>query len=621
MMMKEVKRDMIMAVVSLILIVVGVSLEVTMPELNKWAFIGIYGLAFLIGGFAKAKEGVLKTIENKALNVEILMIMAAIGALILGDYKEGAILIFIFAVSGVLEEYATLKSEKALTELLTLAPDVAIVVDGHEEIEVLVKDLEIGNIVMVKVGEQIPVDGIIVEGSTSIDESMITGEFVPVDKLKGANVYAGTINQSSMILVEVTKDAAETVVNKIVSFVQDAQDNKTKQESFLERFEKWYVYIVIVLAALLMMVPLLSHLGLSVWDWQTAFERGIIVLVVGSPCALVASITPAVLASLSNGARQGILIKGGPALERMKDIDTVVFDKTGTITEGTPHVEGYVTYGVSDEIFLQALVSIERQSSHPLAQSIYKHFSDVATIDVKTKEIPGMGIEGVIDEHTWLVGRFEIEMCSQCQGDMKTLTEQGFTLVSVARDGVMVGLVKLKDTIRPNAKHAIDLLHQHNIEVVMLTGDNHRSAANLAHELNIDHFRSECFPEQKVEEIHKLNAQGKHVLMVGDGINDAPALASADIGVAMGSGTDVSLETADMVFMNDNLENIIKTKKLSRRLRNIVLQNVIFSISVIVFLLIFNIFGLVMITLGVIAHEGSTILVILNSLRLLYFKK
>lgn len=620
-MMKEVKRDMIMAVVSLILIVVGVSLEVTMPELNKWAFIGIYGLAFLIGGFAKAKEGVLKTIENKALNVEILMIMAAIGALILGDYKEGAILIFIFAVSGVLEEYATLKSEKALTELLTLAPDVAIVVDGHEEIEVLVKDLEIGNIVMVKVGEQIPVDGIIVEGSTSIDESMITGEFVPVDKLKGANVYAGTINQSSMILVEVTKDAAETVVNKIVSFVQDAQDNKTKQESFLERFEKWYVYIVIALAALLMMVPLLSHLGLSVWDWQTAFERGIIVLVVGSPCALVASITPAVLASLSNGARQGILIKGGPALERMKDIDTVVFDKTGTITEGTPHVEGYVTYGVSDEIFLQALVSIERQSSHPLAQSIYKHFSDVVTIDVKTKEIPGMGIEGVIDEHTWLVGRFEIEMCSQCQGDMKTLTEQGFTLVSVARDGVMVGLAKLKDTIRPNAKHAIDLLHQHNIEVVMLTGDNHRSAANLAHELNIDHFRSECFPEQKVEEIHKLNAQGKHVLMVGDGINDAPALASADIGVAMGSGTDVSLETADMVFMNDNLENIIKTKKLSRRLRNIVLQNVIFSISVIVFLLIFNIFGLVMITLGVIAHEGSTILVILNSLRLLYFKK
>ncbi|MFA5719562.1 MAG: heavy metal translocating P-type ATPase [Acholeplasmataceae bacterium] len=619
--MKEVRRDIIMAVVSLLLIIIGVTLEMTSPGLNKWVFISIYGLAFLIGGFAKAKEGILKTIENKALNVEILMIMAAIGALILGDYKEGAILIFIFAVSGVLEEYATLKSEKALTELLTLAPDVAIVVDGSEEIEVLVKDLEIGNIVMVKVGEQIPVDGVIVEGSTSIDESMITGEFVPVDKLKGENVYAGTINQSSMILVQVTKDAAETVVNKIVSFVQDAQDNKTKQESFLERFEKWYVYLVIALAGILMLVPLLSHVGLTVWDWQTAFERGIIVLVVGSPCALVASITPAVLASLSNGARQGILIKGGPALERMKDIDTVVFDKTGTITEGTPHVEGYVTYGVSDEVFLQALVSIERQSSHPLAQSIYKHFSNVETTDVKTREIPGMGIEGIIADHTWLIGRFEINMCTQCEVDMKSLTQQGFTLVSVARDGVMVGLVKLKDTIRPNAKHAIDLLHQHNMEVVMLTGDNHQSASNLAKELNIDHFRSECFPEQKVEEIHKLNQQGKHVLMVGDGINDAPALASADIGVSMGSGTDVSLETADMVFMNDNLENIIKTKKLSKRLRNIVLQNVIFSISVIVLLLIFNIFGLVLITLGVVAHEGSTILVILNSLRLLYFKK
>lgn len=620
-MMKEVKRDILMATISLILIIIGFSLELYDDGLNKWIFISIYGLAFLIGGYAKAKEGISKTIENKALNVEVLMILAAIGALILGDYKEGAILIFIFAVSGILEEYATLKSEKALTELLTIAPDKAIVIDDNQEKAVLVKDLEIGNIVMVKVGEQIPVDGVIVEGSTSIDESMITGEFVPVDKLEGSTVYAGTINQSSMILVKVTKDAAETVVNKIVSFVQEAQNNKTKQESFLERFEKWYVYLVILLAVLLMLVPLLANFGLNVWSWQTAFERGIIVLVVGSPCALVASITPAILASLSNGARQGILIKGGPALERMKDIDTVVFDKTGTITEGTPHVEGFLTYGVSKDDFLQALVSLERHSTHPLAQSIYKHFSDVKVLDVKTKEIPGMGIEGVIDTHTWLVGRFEIEMCKQCQTDMKALTEKGFTLVSVARDGVMVGLVKLKDTIRANAKHAIDELHKHDIEVVMLTGDNYHSASNLAEELNIDQFRSECFPEQKVAEIQKLNQQGKHVLMVGDGINDAPALASADIGVAMGSGTDVSLETADMVFMNDNLENIIKTKKLSRRLRNIVLQNVIFSISVIALLLVFNIFGLVLITAGVIAHEGSTILVILNSLRLLYFKK
>ena len=338
---KQVKKDIIMIVISLVLIIVGVILEEVNPELNKWVFISIYGLAFAIGGYKKAKEGITDTISDKALNVEILMILAALGALILGDYKEGAILIFIFGVSGILEEYATLRSEKALTELLHLAPEKAFLVDGDEFREVFVRDLKINDVVAVKVGEEIPIDGIITKGETMINEAMLTGESNLVDKKVGSTVYAGTINQTSMILVKVTKDANETVVNKIVSFVKDAQESKTRQESFLEKFEKWYVYAVILLAIILMLVPLLNNVGLTVWDWKTAFNRGIIVLVVGSPCALVASITPAVLASLSNGARQGILIKGGPAIETMKNIDTVVFDKTGTITKGEPSVQGF----------------------------------------------------------------------------------------------------------------------------------------------------------------------------------------------------------------------------------------------------------------------------------------
>ncbi len=619
--MKQVKKDIIMIVISLVLIIVGVILEEVNPELNKWVFISIYGLAFAIGGYKKAKEGITDTISDKALNVEILMILAALGALILGDYKEGAILIFIFGVSGILEEYATLRSEKALTELLHLAPEKAFLVDGDEFREVFVRDLKINDVVAVKVGEEIPIDGIITKGETMINEAMLTGESNLVDKKVGSTVYAGTINQTSMILVKVTKDANETVVNKIVSFVKDAQESKTRQESFLEKFEKWYVYAVILLAIILMLVPLLNNVGLTVWDWKTAFNRGIIVLVVGSPCALVASITPAVLASLSNGARQGILIKGGPAIETMKNINTVVFDKTGTITKGEPSVQGFRFYNVPEEEFLEAVVSIERNSNHPLARSINNHFYDIKTVEVTTKEIPGMGIEGIISGDTWVVGRFEMDMCKKCSLDMKQLKEDGFMLVTVAKNNFMVGLVLLKDQVRENAKDVIDLLHSNNMEVVMLTGDNHRSASNLASELGIDYFKSECFPLDKVEKVKKLKENGKNVLMIGDGINDAPALAIADIGVAMGSGTDVSLETADMVFMNDNLENIIKVKKLSKRLKNTVLQNVIFSISVIILLLIFNIFGLVMITLGVVAHEGSTILVILNSLRLLYIKR
>lgn len=619
--MKAVKQDIIRVVISLLLIITGILLEHFATEIQNWILIVVYGLAFLIGGYKKAKDGILETIENKALNVEILMILAAIGALILGDYKEGAILIFIFAVAGILEEYATLKSEKTLTELLTLAPDKATIVTDNGEKEVLVKDLKLNDVVMVRVGEGVPVDGVIVKGETSLDESMITGEFRPVDKMVGDEVFAGTINQVGMILVKVTKDASETVVNKIVQFVKDAQESKTKQEGFLERFEKWYVYVVIGLAVILMLIPLLNNFGLNVWDWKTAFQRGIVVLVVGSPCALVASITPAVLASLSNAAKQGILIKGGPTLERIKDVNTVVFDKTGTMTEGKPYVETFTTYGVDEDYFLQNLVSIEKHSAHPLAISITNHFSDIETIELETKEVPGIGVEGMINGERWVVGRFEIEMCKKCRADINEYRNKGYTLVSVAKDDFMVGLVILKDKVRDNAKLVIEHLHENNLEVVMLTGDNYQAAQNLATELGIKHFRAGCLPMGKVTQVENLKAEGRNVLMIGDGINDAPALATADVGVAMGSATDVSLETADMVFMHNDLENVIQVRKLSKRLRNIIIQNVVFSILVIALLLVFNIFGWVMITVGVIAHEGSTILVILNSLRLLIVKK
>lgn len=616
--MNKLKRDVIFTIISLVLIVVGFILTNIVDQADyKWLIMITFGIAFIIGGYSKAVEGVSETIEKKQLNVEILMILAAIGAFFLNEYADGAILIFIFAVSGILEEYAHLRSEKALTELLTLAPETATLIkDGKEEV-VKVQDLNIGEIVRVNVGEQIPIDGIIHSGSTSIDESMITGEFVPVDKKEGSSVYAGTINKSSTITVKVLKDAKDTVVQKIVDFVKDAQETNTPTETFIEKFEKWYVYAVIMFALGVATIPALFNW----WTWDISIQRGIIVLVVGSPCALVASVTPAILASLSNGARQGVLIKGGPALEKIRDINAVVFDKTGTITEGTPDVVGFTVYGINEDVFLRNLVAMERQSSHPLAVAIVNHFQDIESIEITTRERPGYGIEATIDGDTWLVGRFDMNKCEKCKRDLKAFVDSGSTLVNVAKNNEMVGIVQLKDTIREDALETMDDLRDRNIETIMLTGDNVQTAKDISERLHISSYQAECFPEQKVEEIKKLKADGKKVMMIGDGINDAPALAISDVSVAMGSGTDVSMETADIVFMNNNLKNIIKMIKLSERLRRIVLQNIIFSMSVITFLMISNLFGVVDIRLGVIAHEGSTILVILNSLRLLIRKK
>lgn len=616
--MKKVIKDVIFTTISLILIIVGYILQSTLDELTyKWLIMVIFGLAFLIGGYAKAKEGIIKTIENKSLNVEILMILAAIGAFVLSDYAEGAVLIFIFALSGILEEYTTLKSEKTLTELLTLAPEEAVLMTKNGQQTVLVKDLQIDDVVMVKVGEQIPIDGKITKGNTSIDESMITGEFVPVDRFVGDEVFAGTINKTSTIEVRVIKDAKDTVVQKIVDFVSEAQNSKTPTETLIQKIEKWYVYIVILLAAFLMVVPALA----GWWSWDVSIERGIIVLVVGSPCALVASITPAILSSMSNAARKGILVKGGPSLEKLKDIDTVLFDKTGTITEGTPRVVGFSTYNIDEEEFKRAVVSIESHSSHPLAYSIVNHFKNVQQVEVDTHEKPGFGLEAKIGQDNWMVGRFDMSKCEKCQMDITSSRESGNTIVNVAKNGKMVGIIELRDTIRKGTKETIDALNKENILTVMVTGDNKYTAESIAKELGIKKVISECFPDQKVDVVKDLQTEGHNVLMIGDGINDAPALAISDVSVAMGSGAAVSLETADMVFMNNNLFNLKKMINLSKKMRIITMENVIFSISVIVFLLTLNIFGLVEIPIGVLAHEGSTILVILNSLRLLIYKK
>ena len=575
-----------------------------------------WGSAFIIGGIAKAIEGVKSTIAEKSLNVEFLMIAAALAAFITGEYAEGAILIFIFAVSGVLEEFANAQSEKALTSLLKVAPRTALKLVNGEEKTVEISQLEIGDLVMVKMGQQVPADGVVFKGSASFNQASITGEFLPVFKNEGDSVFAGAINIDASLIIEVTKDPSESVVQKMIAFVKKAQEDKTKSELTITIFEKIYVYFVILLSiAVIFLPPYFGWLG-----QEEAFERGIIVLVVASPCALVASITPAVLSTLSHAAKKGILIKGGKHLEKLKDIDIIAFDKTGTITSGKPKVTDWIVFDENEKTVVDILVSIEHKSTHPLAKAIVTHFNKAVLIELETKEIPGQGLLSTIQKDIWKVGRFPYTVDKSIEKKVEAIKVKGHTMVFVIKNQTLVAVVTLTDSLRPNIVQAIASLKSNGMTPVMLTGDNHATAKLIASEVGIDKFYSECMPQDKVNVIQEYRSQGHKVLMIGDGINDAPSLVSANIGISMGDGTDVSLETADIVMMNNDLRNIPYLMKITKRMNFIVLQNVVFSILVITLLLITNLFGLVDLTYGVFGHEVSTILVILNSLRLLKSK-
>lgn len=598
----------------LIALILILTAQFFIPENLSFVAMILWGLAFLIGGYYKAVEGYHKTIASRALNVEFLMIIAALAAFITEDYHEGAVLIFIFAVSGVMETYANTKSEKALTSLLQLSPQTAVKIIDEQEQTVSIDSLIIDDVVIVKVGQQIPVDGIIIKGTAAINQSAITGEFVPVSKTVGDEVFAGSYAEDSTIWVKVTKDPKDSTVQKIIDFVKAAQENQTKSQSFIERFERWYVYAVIMMALLFMVVPYV----LGWLEWHDAFYRGVIVLVVGSPCAVVASITPAVLSSLSYGATRGILIKGGEHLENLQKVNTIVFDKTGTITTGKPQVQQLiVSQGHDQDKIKDILVNIERSSNHPLARAIVSHFDDVSYRDIPTKEIPGKGMQATVDGHDYRIGRFSADDNASLVKLQQQYVEDGQTIVQIIQDEKLIGFVSLKDTIREKAQQVVTQLNDRGFETVLLTGDQHHTAKAIASMVNVSRYEYDCLPTCKSEHIEKYKRENRFVMMIGDGINDAPSLAIANVGVAMGDATDVSLETSDIIFMNNNLENVLQVLKLSKKAQKIINQNLTFSIGVILTLLISNAFGIVDLPYGVIAHEGSTILVILNSLRLL----
>ncbi|MDP3851433.1 MAG: cation-translocating P-type ATPase [Luteolibacter sp.] len=596
----------------------------------------LYGGAYLFAG-QQGVRSAIASLREKVLDVDVLMVLAALGAALIGAPFEGALLLFLFSFSNVLQRHAMDRTQRAIESLLTLRPNEALVKRGGETRKVPVEEIEIGEIVIVRPGEQIAVDGVLLEGGTNVDESSLTGESMPVSKSVGSPLFAGTINQSGGIELKVTKRSEDSTLSRMVKLVAEAQAEKSKTQRFLERAEQYYAMGVILFTIAVFLVPFLFQSE----DFAKAFYRAMTIMVVASPCALIISTPATVLSAIGGAARRGILIKGGSHLERAAHIDIVAIDKTGTLTVGKPSLTEIVTsdgiHPLSDklpgnaEYLLRIAAALEARSEHPLAHAIVKSAADLGIVPPAATDFQstaGKGAEANIGETRHIVGSERLFRELNAAG-LDALGTRSAPLQAMGKTCVWLGLRKgdlitaeavlvMADTIRPAARDLTAQLHRLGVKkVVMLTGDQLPVAEAIAREAAVDEVHAGLLPEDKLQIIRRLKQEGS-VMMVGDGVNDAPALAISDIGVAMGAaGTDVAMETADIVLMGDRLENIPLLLAHTRRARRVLLQNLIFASTVIVVLIISALGFSLPLPLGVVGHEGSTVLVCLNGLRLL----
>ncbi|NUU61205.1 heavy metal translocating P-type ATPase [Paenibacillus agri] len=588
----------------------------------------LYVISYTIGGWIKAKEGVETLIKERDLDVNLLMIAAALGAATIGYWNEGAMLIFIFALSGALESYTMERSKKDISSLMALKPATAVRIEQGAMNEVDIEQLSIGDLLLVRPGELIPADGLVCRGESAVDQSSITGESLPVEKSSGHEVFAGTVNGEGPLYIEVTKAAGNTLFARIIKMVEEAETEVPDSQRFIKRLEAVYARVVVGTTLVLMLAPPF----LLDWSWSDTFYKAMVFLVVASPCALVSSIMPAMLSAISKSARKGILFKGGLHLENMARTAVVAFDKTGTLTEGVPQVTDFIAgEGYDERELLMVSASIENMSRHPLAEAIVRKAEEEG-LELRgvqdSKSLTGWGIEGTVDGKSWRIGKSNLmdELSSspvsvdleQWMSTRRRLEGEGKT-VSLIMDGEQIaGMIALQDSLRPQAEAAVRKLQQLGIKVAMLTGDRSATAEAIGAKTGVDLIFADLLPEDKVAHVQALREQYGHVVMVGDGVNDAPALATATVGLGMGmKGSGAALEIADVVLMNDNIEEIASTIALARRSQRIVKQNMIFAVTVIATLVISNLIQGIALPLGVVGHEGSTILVILNGLRLL----
>ncbi|BDR58960.1 heavy metal translocating P-type ATPase [Xylocopilactobacillus apicola] len=589
---------------------------------------GLFFAAVLLAGYHVTLEGLTDTVEKTKEqkrfipNIHILMCLAALGSMIIGSFEEAALLILIFAGADFLEEYAENKSRKEITSLLKMAPVEAqrINYDGKMEI-VAVSDLSVGDHLQVLNGAQVPTDGTITKGSASINEASISGESIPREKQTGDEVFGGTINGNSTFEMVVTKNSSDTVFAKIIQMVETAQETPTKTATIIQKIEPVYVKTVL----LLLPFVLLAGPFLFGWTWEMSFYRMIGFLVAASPCALAASAVPATLSSISNLARNGVLFKGGAYLANLSQLKAIAFDKTGTLTQGEPAVtDSFFDQTIDRKELINVIVALEKQSNHPLAKAIVAGFKPTEKLNgLDCENKIGQGLSASYQGHEYSIGKSENfnQISDSYKIRYKKWSEQGKTVVYLGIDGKVVGAVALMDLPKETAKSAIQYFNHHGVKTVMITGDSKITGQAVAGNLAIEEVVTNVMPDQKVEVIDQLHQEDREVAMVGDGVNDAPALVNADIGVAMGSGTDVAIDVADVVLVKNDLSRLTFAHYLSGKMNWIVIENIIFSLSVVVLLLLLNVLQITNIGWGVALHEGSTLIVTFNSLRLLLVRR
>ncbi|WP_351229062.1 heavy metal translocating P-type ATPase [Streptomyces sp. NPDC002133] len=616
------------AAAALVLFLIALPLQLTGAP--AWAWGPLYAAAYVTGGWEPAWAG-LTALREKTLDVDLLMIVAAIGAAMIGQVMDGALLIVIFATSGALEALATARTQDAVRGLLDLAPATAtrLADDGSEE-SVATEDVVIGDVILVRPGERVGADGRVLEGASEVDQATITGEPLPVAKETGDEVFAGTLNGTGALRVKVERDASDSVIARIVAMVEEASETKAPTQLFIEKVEQRYSLGMVFATLAVFAVPLAFGADLA-----GSLLRAMTFMIVASPCAVVLATMPPLLSAIANAGRHGVLVKSAVVMERLGQVDAVALDKTGTLTEGTPRVTDIRTLplegpGLDKDTLLALAAAAEHPSEHPLARAVVDaaRTRGLAIADMRDfTSTPGVGVTATVNGHTVAVGAPARLLDGNDTGSARAaevaadLEDGGRTAVVVLRDGSPVGVLGIADRLRPDAAATVAALTTLTGNTPMLvTGDNPRAAARLAAEVGItgDEVHAGLLPQDKVEAVRRLEARGRKVLVIGDGVNDAPALAAAHTGIAMGhAGSDLALETADAVIVRDELATVPTVVSLSRAARRLVVQNLVIAAVFISGLVIWDLVGHLPLPLGVLGHEGSTVIVGLNGLRLL----